>query len=154
MIGGLALAFIVVTLAEAWLFVEVGGAIGFLPTFALVLVVSVVGAWLVKREGVGVWRRAQAQMRAAKVPGKELADGALILVGGALLLTPGFLTDILGICLLVPPTRAVLRGVVLRYLAKRTKVRISKLGARAATAHDLQDTYEVFDAAARERDVR
>lgn len=119
MFAALALAFLVVPFAELFLIIEVGSAIGALPTVGLLILVSVLGAVLVKREGLGVWRRARAQIQAGAVPGVELVDGVMILVAGALLLTPGFLTDGLGIALLVPPIRAALRAFAGRRLEAR-----------------------------------
>ena len=87
---------------------------------------SVAGAWLVKREGIGVLRRAREQVQAGRVPGSELVDGVLILFAGALLLTPGFLTDLIGILLLVPPVRAVLRAAASARLAQRAIYRIDR----------------------------
>jgi UPF0716 protein FxsA len=84
--------------------------------------VSAVGAWLVKREGMSVWNRFQRQVESGSVPGKEIADGVMILFAGALLMTPGFLTDLLGISLLLPPVRAVVRGAVMRRAARRAGI--------------------------------
>ncbi|MFP5326113.1 MAG: FxsA family protein [Acidimicrobiia bacterium] len=118
----LVVLFLVVPFVELFLLLQVGQVIGVVPTVVTLVAVSLLGGWLVKREGVGVWRRMNEQVRAGRVPGKELADAALILFGGALLLTPGFLTDILGVVLLVPPSRAVVRAEILRRLARRAKV--------------------------------
>ena len=123
MVPGLGVIFLVVTLVEAWLLVTVGSRIGFVPTVALVVAVSFVGAALVKREGMSVVRNVRAQMQQGRVPGRELADGALILVGGTLLLTPGFLSDIAGLGLLLPPVRAVVRTWLLARLARRVRRR-------------------------------
>ena len=114
--------FLVVPFLELFVLLQVGQQIGAIPTVVILIVVSIVGGWLVKREGVGVWRRMNEQVRSGRVPGKELADAALILFGGALLLTPGFLTDILGVALLAPPTRAVVRVELLRRMARRVQV--------------------------------
>jgi UPF0716 protein FxsA len=111
--------FIVVPIAELAVLIQIGQAIGVLETIALMLGVSVVGAWLVKREGVGLWRRAQRQIDAGIVPGRELVDAALIMLAGALLLTPGFLSDCVGILLLLPPVRAGLRRTVIARMRKR-----------------------------------
>ncbi|MCA1694016.1 MAG: FxsA family protein [Actinobacteria bacterium] len=116
----LVVAFVVVPIAELAVIIWVGGEIGALNTIALLLAVSIAGAWLVKREGLGVIRRFRAQLDAGKIPGKELADGVLIVIAGALLLTPGFLSDILGILLLLPPVRAAVRALALRKVAVRT----------------------------------
>ena len=111
--------FVLVPIAEIAVLIQVGQEIGVLETLALMVVVSIVGAWLVKREGVGVWRRAQRQIDAGVVPGRELVDAALIMLAGALLLTPGFLSDCLGILLLLPPVRAGLRRFVIARMRKR-----------------------------------
>jgi UPF0716 protein FxsA len=115
----LLLLFVFVPIAELAVLIQVGQAIGVLETIALMLVVSVIGAWLVKREGVGVWRRAQRQLDAGQVPGRELVDAALIMLAGALLLTPGFLSDCVGILLLLPPVRGGLRRFVIARMRKR-----------------------------------
>lgn len=105
MIVVLIIALIVVPLVELFVFVQVGQWIGYLPAIVLLLAFSVVGAYLVKREGLNAWRRAQAQLRAGEIPAAELVDGALILFAGALLLTPGFVTDLVGLLLLIPAMR-------------------------------------------------
>lgn len=98
-------AFLVVPLAELAVILQVRGAIGLLPTLALLLGMSVAGAWLVRREGRSAWRRLRAAFGRAQVPAVEVVDGALVLVGGTLLLTPGFVTDVLGLLLVIPLTR-------------------------------------------------
>ena len=85
----------------------------------LLFLVSVVGAWLVRREGLGILRKAQEEMAQGRVPGRQLVDGLLVLFGGALMLTPGFATDALGLSLLFPPTRALLRAVASRWFGRR-----------------------------------
>ena len=122
MLGVLALLFLVVPFAELFVLLQVGRAIGALETIGLLVLVSIVGAWLVKREGIGVLRRAEERLRQGGMPGRELVDGVMILFAGALLLTPGFLTDILGILLLLPPVRATLRSTVVRWLKLRAGV--------------------------------
>ena len=113
--------FIIVPIVELAVIIQVGQGIGVLPTIALLLAVSFVGSWLVKREGMGVWRRFNEQVRAGRVPGKEIADGVMILLAGALLLTPGFVTDIVGILLLLPPVRATVRTTVMARAAQRAR---------------------------------
>jgi UPF0716 protein FxsA len=122
----LAVVFLVVPIVELAVIIQVGQAIGALETIALLIAVSVVGGWLVKREGAGVLRRISTAVNAGRVPGRELADGALIIFAGALLITPGFLSDCLGIALLLPPVRAAVRPVLLGALARRA------LGVRTA----------------------
>ena len=96
MVGVLVLLFLIVPLAELYVIIQVGQAVGALNTIALLVVISAVGAWLAKREGLSVWRRFQRQVEAGAVPGKEIADGVMILFAGALLMTPGFLSDLTG----------------------------------------------------------
>ncbi|HUQ39161.1 MAG TPA: FxsA family protein [Acidimicrobiales bacterium] len=122
MFGALALMFLIVPFVELFVLLQVGSAIGLLPTVVLLVLVSIVGAGLVKREGLGVLRRAQQRIDAGQVPGRELVDGVLILFAGALLLTPGFLTDVFGVLLLLPPVRAVVRGSATRFLTRRSAV--------------------------------
>jgi UPF0716 protein FxsA len=124
----LAVVFLVVPLLELAVIIQVGQAIGAAETILLLIVVSVAGGWLVKREGVGVLRRIQDAVSAGRVPGRELADGALIMFAGALLLTPGFVSDVLGIALLLPPVRAVVRPVLVGVLTRRAIDR--RLGPR------------------------
>ena len=113
--------FIIVPIVELAVIIQVGQSIGVLNTIALLLIVSVVGSWLVKREGLGVWRRFRRQMESGHVPGKEVADGMMIMLAGALLISPGFVTDCLGILLLLPPVRAAIRGSILKKLTLRVQ---------------------------------
>jgi UPF0716 protein FxsA len=124
----LVVLFVLVPIVELAVIIQVGQALGVLETLALMVVVSVVGAWLVKREGLGVWRRAQRQLDMGSMPGRELVDGILILAAGALLLTPGFVSDCVGILLLLPPVRAAIRAVVVRRLRRRVVVQQTYLG--------------------------
>ena len=103
------LLFLVVPLIEIYLIVQVGASLGVLPTIALLIVISVVGGWLVKREGCRSSPGSAAIWRRGRIPTDSLVDGALVMGAGALLLTPGFLTDIVGVLLLLPPIRAVVR---------------------------------------------
>lgn len=111
--------FIVVPLAELWVIGQVWGAIGGIETILLLLVVSILGAMLVKQQGVSVLDRIQGRLSSGSMPTDELIDGGLILFAGALMLTPGFLTDTVGLLLLLPPSRAVLRSVVGRRFRHR-----------------------------------
>ena len=129
MVGVLALVFLVVPLAELYVIIQVGQAFGALNTIVLLIVVGAAGAWLAKREGMSVWRRFQRQVQSGAVPGKEIADGVMILFAAALLMTPGFLTDLLGIALLLPPVRAVVRGILMKQAARRAGViRVTRFG--------------------------
>lgn len=118
----LVLLFLVLPIAELAVIVQVSDGIGLGNTLGLLLLVSLVGAWLVKREGLGAWRRVEARVAGGEMPATELVDGVMILVAGALLLTPGFITDAVGLALLLPPVRAGLRGIVRRRFARRVKV--------------------------------
>ena len=118
----LVVLFIGVPFAEIYVLLQVGHAIGVLNTLALLILVSIVGAWLAKREGLGVIRRMQRSIEAGRVPGTELVDGFLILLAAALMLTPGFLTDIVAIFLLLPPVRAVVRRELRRRVARRIEI--------------------------------
>ena len=122
MVGVLVLLFLVVPLVELYVIIQVGQAFGALNTIALLILISAAGAWLVKREGMSVWRRFQRQVESGSVPGKEIADGVMILFAGALLMSPGFLTDLLGIALLLPPVRAVVRGVLMKQASRRAGI--------------------------------
>lgn len=117
----LVLLFVVVPLVELYVLVQVGQEIGALNTIGLLLAVSIVGAWLAKREGIGVLRRIKAQVNAGQVPASGLVDAALVLFAGVLLLTPGFITDVLGVILLVPPTRALVRRLLRASLVGRVE---------------------------------
>jgi UPF0716 protein FxsA len=110
----LVIVFVVVPLVELAVIIEVGSRIGVLDTIGLLLLVSIVGAYVVKRQGISVWRRMRAQAAAGQVPGMELVDGACVLAAGLLLVFPGFVTDALGLLLLVPPVRSIVRGMVRR----------------------------------------
>lgn len=110
----LVLLFIVVPIAELYVIIQIGGAIGVLPTIGLLILDSVLGAALMRAQGRAAWRRFNGALAEGRVPGREVIDGALVIFGGALLLTPGFLTDALGLILLLPPTRALVRGVLVR----------------------------------------
>lgn len=130
MVGVLVLLFLVVPLAELYFIIQVGQAFGALNTIALLIIISAAGAWLVKREGISVWKRFQRQIEAGAVPGKEIADGVMILFAGALLMTPGFLTDILALALLLPPVRAAIRSVLMKQAAKRAGIiRVNRFDA-------------------------
>lgn len=113
-------AFIGVPLLEIGVFVEVGGAIGLWPTLATVILTALLGTWCLRAQGLATLGRARSQLDKGALPAKELFDGACLLVAGALLLTPGFVTDAAGFLLFVPALRDALRG----YLARRIKVRM------------------------------
>ncbi|MEJ7831427.1 MAG: FxsA family protein [Nocardioides sp.] len=115
----LLVAFIVVPLVEIYVLIQVGQVIGPWWTILLLVADSILGSWLIKREGSRAWRALRAALDSGRMPGAELADGALILVGGTLMLTPGFVTDGLGILLILPFTRPVFRRVLARVVSRR-----------------------------------
>jgi UPF0716 protein FxsA len=118
----LVLLFIVIPIAELYVIIQVGQAIGVVPTLILLLADALLGSWLLKHEGRGAWRRFNEALAARRFPGREVADGVLIVIGGTLLLTPGFITDIFGLFLLLPPTRAISRRVLKRLTIGRFTV--------------------------------
>ena len=122
--------FIAIPIAELWLIIEIGGAIGILPTLALLVIGSLVGAALARSQSRVAWERFNSALAEGRIPGREAFDGAMIILGGALLLTPGFITDVFGIAFLLPPTRAVIRGFITRLVARRGAIafRVARFG--------------------------
>ena len=121
--GPLFLFFVGIPIAEIALFIYVGDRIGLLATLVVIVLTAVVGSGLVARQGAGAMAQVQAAFFEARFPGKELAHGAMIVVAGAFLVTPGFLTDGLGFLLLVPPVREAARRVVTNRFTGRWEVR-------------------------------
>lgn len=119
MLLALVLLFIVLPFVEIYVIVQVAHAIHLLPTIGLLLIDSVVGAWLFKREGAKAWGRFREALAAGRVPTRETADGALVILGGAFLVTPGFVTDVAGLLCVLPPTRALIRRALTRVAARR-----------------------------------
>lgn len=118
----LVLLFIVVPIAELYVIIQVGEAIGVWPTLLLLLLDAIVGSWLLKHEGRAAWRRFNQALAEKRVPAAEVADGFLVILGGALLIAPGFITDIFGILFLIPPTRALARKILYRFTVGRVAV--------------------------------
>jgi UPF0716 protein FxsA len=106
--------FVLVPIAELYVILKVGDAIGTLPTIAFLVADSLLGSALMRSQGRAVWQRFQATMQAGRIPHREVFDGVLVIFGGAFLITPGFLTDIVGILLLLPPTRSAFRRFLIR----------------------------------------
>lgn len=119
-----ALLFIVVPIVEIYVAVLVGHAIGALNTIGLLALLSILGVWLTKHEGLSVISRIRQQLDAGRMPTNELIDGGLVLAGGVLLIAPGFVTDAVGLLLLFPPTRLVARGI----LRRRFRGRVTYFG--------------------------
>ena len=115
----LVLLFIVVPIAELALLIQVGQLIGVWWTIALLFADAIIGSMLLRSQGRAVWKRFNEAMAAGKLPHREVIDGVLVIFGGVLLLTPGFITDIFGLLFLFPPTRVLLRGVLVRRGALR-----------------------------------
>ncbi|MEV4373150.1 FxsA family protein [Nonomuraea sp. NPDC049637] len=117
----LLLALLGVPVLEVWLLIQVGSMIGGWPTVGLLIAGSLLGAWLVRREGRRVWRRLQAALSEGRVPDRELADGGLVLAGGALLTIPGFFTDVVGFVFVLPFTRPLMRRLASSFFDRRIK---------------------------------
>src|SRR5918998_1591777 len=118
----LVLLFIVVPIAELAVIIQVGQEIGLLWTVAILIADSILGSLLMRSQGRAAWRRFNDAVAAGRPPAREVLDGVLVIFGGALLLTPGFVTDIVGLLFLLPPTRAIVRGVLVRRFASRMVV--------------------------------
>jgi UPF0716 protein FxsA len=118
----LILIFIAVPIAELYLIYLVGDAIGVLPTLLLLAADSLLGSVLLRSQGRSVWNRFNEAIAARRVPRREVMDGVLVIFGGAFLITPGFITDVLGLILLIPPSRAVVRRMVERRIGQRVQV--------------------------------
>src|SRR3954452_19258843 len=110
----LILVFIVVPIAALYVIFKIGDAIGWAPTLALLVLDSLLGSWLMRSQGRTVWNRFQETMQAGRIPHREVFDGVLVIFGAAFLITPGFITDIVGVFLLLPPTRALMRRFLIR----------------------------------------
>ena len=135
--------FVLVPLAELAVIVVIGKSLGVLATLLLLLVFSISGAWLAKREGLAAWRRFQLALAEGRVPTREVADGAMVLAAGALLLVPGFLTDLLGLVLLLPAARAFARrwvpSVARRRASRRPRVTVSDSSTKVTWGHPELD---------------
>jgi UPF0716 protein FxsA len=114
MLGRLLLLFLLTPAVELGLLIQVDKLIGFGPTIGLIIATGIAGSYLARREGLNTWQRLNKRLQSGDLPGKELVDGVIILVAGALLVTPGVLTDVVGFIGLLPPTRALVRKALLR----------------------------------------
>jgi len=140
----LVLLFVVVPLVELVVILQVGQAIGAGWTVALLIAASVFGAWLLRVEGRRAWRQFRTALAEGRWPGDEVAQGALVIVGGTLLLTPGFVTDVLGFLLLVGTTRRVVAAALRRRLAVAPAAPQDGSGSRSGGAENGLDV-EVVD---------
>jgi UPF0716 protein FxsA len=134
----LLLAFIAVPVFEIYLFVKIGGLIGAGATIGLVLLTALVGAWLLRLQGLATIARVRGQLEAGRLPAMELLEGVVLVFCGALLLTPGFFTDLIGFLGLLPPVRQGLIGVALRKGLLRT-IEVSKPHPNGRSTHEGSD---------------
>ncbi|MEU8106820.1 FxsA family protein [Nonomuraea muscovyensis] len=125
------LAFLVIPVLEIWLLIQVGQVIGGWTTVAVLIAVSMLGAWLVRREGRRAWRALQESLQSGRMPERELADAGIIVVGGTLLVTPGFLSDVVGLACLLPATRPMMRRLGAWFFERR----IRRMAAASPYAH-------------------
>ncbi|MBA2556795.1 MAG: FxsA family protein [Chloroflexi bacterium] len=141
----LLLLFVLLPVVELALLLEIGRRIGTLPTIAIIVVTGVAGAYLARREGLGVLRRIRADVHEGRMPGPAIVDGVIVLLAGAVLLTPGVLTDILGFLCLIPATRRVIRAALWRALTRavrqgRTGVHVTFDDVNARQWHGTDST--------------
>jgi UPF0716 protein FxsA len=120
----LAVLFLLVPFAELYVIYKIGDAIGYWWVFVILAADSLLGAYLLRSQGRSVWRRFNQTLSEGRMPHREVIDGVLVIFGGAFLITPGFISDILGVLLLVPPTRSVIRRLVVRRLGRRAAVAV------------------------------
>jgi UPF0716 protein FxsA len=127
-------ALLVVPIVEIAVIVAVGQAIGGWWTVLLLLATSVLGAWVIRREGGKAWRALGQALRSGRMPARELADGVVVLAGGTLLLLPGFVTDALGLVLVLPVTRPVARRLLEAVISRHLIASAERFGGPAVTA--------------------
>jgi UPF0716 protein FxsA len=133
----LVVLFVVVPIVEIYVIIQVGQAIGAWWTVLLLVFESFLGAWLVKREGGRTWRALQETFESGRMPGQQLADGALVLIGGTLLLTPGFVTDFFGFFLVLPFTRPLARRILGFIVARRVIARSTGAARSRRGVHQI-----------------
>jgi UPF0716 protein FxsA len=139
----LLLLFLVVPLAELYVILQVGDAIGVWWTVLLLAADSLLGTVLLRTQGRSVWRRFNAALAEGRMPHREVMDGVFVIFGAAFLITPGFITDVAGVLLLLPPTRAIVRRVVVRRLGPRVAVGVTR--ARRPRDFDVDGTASEYD---------
>ncbi|RMF61356.1 MAG: FxsA family protein [Calditrichaeota bacterium] len=113
------LAFTLIPILELYLLIKIGGMIGALNTVAIIFTTALIGAFLARQQGMKVLYQITTALREGYPPGRELVEGALVLIGGILLLTPGFFTDFLGLTLLIPQLRSLYSFLFLKWIQKR-----------------------------------
>jgi UPF0716 protein FxsA len=127
------IVFIIVPFIELWLILQVGDIIGAGPTIALLIADSMLGAWLMRNQGRAVWKQFQDALNAGKLPAREVINGGFVILGGVFLLLPGFISDFVGLLMLLPPTRKVFGNLVFRFVSRRVRL------ATGAADTGLQD---------------
>jgi UPF0716 protein FxsA len=132
----LVLIFIVVPILEIYVIIQVGQAIGALWTILILVADAIIGARLLRWQGGRAWVNFQNALAAGRVPHREVLDGILVIMGGAFLLTPGFITDIFGLVLLIPPSRALVRRFVAAALMRRSGARFARVVVRRMPPRD------------------
>jgi UPF0716 protein FxsA len=145
---GALLLLILWPIAELFVAIKVAQAIGVLLTVILLLAGWPLGMWLAKTEGRAAWRRLSAaatESHPSRPPGREVLDGALVLVGGTLLIVPGFITDVLGLLMLLPPTRSLARKAITRNLQRRLVVAATRFSRAPRSAYDVDSTATDLD---------
>jgi UPF0716 protein FxsA len=139
----LAVLFLLIPFAELYVIYKVGDAIGYWWVFVILAADSLLGAWLLRSQGRAVWRRFNAILAEGRVPHREVVDGVLVIFGGAFLITPGFITDVVGLALLLPPSRAIFRRMLIR--------RLGRPSVRSSTRFDVEGTAREYDDSSRRR---
>jgi UPF0716 protein FxsA len=137
--------FILLPLAELYVILKVGDAIGVVWTILLLAADSVLGAALLRSQGRAVWRRFNEALSTGGMPHREVQDGVLVIFGGAFLITPGFITDVIGVLLLLPPTRSLIRRFGMRTLRRRMELRIATASAGTARDFDVEGTASEYE---------
>jgi UPF0716 protein FxsA len=130
------LAFTIVPIVELYVLIQIGKAIGGLETIIGVILIGAAGAALAKKQGFAVLRAIQRSMSEGRMPGRELLEGALVLAGGLLLITPGVFTDVAGVLLLLPPIRRLVAGLLARRMAHQLQVQVVNLTTPRRPLHD------------------
>jgi UPF0716 protein FxsA len=128
--------FIIVPIAELAVIIQVGQIIGVWWTIGILILDSILGSMLMRSQGRAAWGRFNQAIGTGRIPAREVADGVLVIFGGALLLTPGFITDIAGILFLLPPTRALIRRLFLREAMRRITVSMTNVQMRRPPQRD------------------
>ena len=137
------LLFLIVPIIEMIVLIQVGAWIGVVPTVLLVVFTATLGVWLLRWQGLATWFRLQQRLASGELPGNELLEGAMLLVGGALLLTPGFVTDAVGFVCLIPVLRRPLARRLMRVLLRNVVARSGRGGATSDERVIIDGEFEV-----------